>query len=75
MNSPKLENLHQIEEILDLYNLPKLILNYQIKSNQIRKLSKPITPSEMEAWIKSFLTNQAQGQIDSAQNSTSSSKS
>jgi hypothetical protein len=49
MNSPKLENLHQIEEILDLYNLPKLILNYQIKSNQIRKLSKPITPSEMEA--------------------------
>jgi hypothetical protein len=29
----------------------------------------------MEAWIKSFLTNQAQGQIDSAQNSTSSSKS
>ena len=31
MNSPKLENLHQIEEILDLYNLPKLILNYQIK--------------------------------------------
>ena len=58
MNSPKLENLHQIEEILDLYNLPKLILNYQIKSNQIRKLSKPITPSEMDTNLPTTSTYQ-----------------
>ena len=62
--STKLENLKEMDNFLDSYQLPKL------NQEQISNLNRPKTSKEIEAVIKSLLTKKAQGQMDSLQNST-----
>jgi hypothetical protein len=57
-----------MDKFLDIYGFPKL------NQDQIRNLSSPTTPDEIEAAIKSFLIQKAQGQRDSVQNSIRSSE-
>ena len=48
--STKLENLDEMENFLDTYQVPKL------KQDQINHLNSPITPKEIEAVINSLPT-------------------
>lgn len=64
----KLENLKEIDNFLDTYNIPKL------NQNQINKLNRPITLKEIEAILKISQPKKVQGQMVSAQNSTRTSK-
>jgi hypothetical protein len=48
--STKLENLNEMDDFLDTYQVPKL------KQDQINYLNIPITPKEIEAVINSLPT-------------------
>jgi hypothetical protein len=64
----KLENLKEIDNFLYTYHLPKL------NQDQLHSLSGTITPSEIEAVIKSLPIKNAQDQMVLAQNSARLSK-
>ena len=55
--STKLENLDEMDNFLDRYQIPKL------NQDQINHLNSPITPKEIEAVIKTFQPIVAQGQM------------
>jgi hypothetical protein len=50
LSSTKLENLDEMDNFLDTYQVPKL------KQDQINYLNIPITPKEIEAVINSLPT-------------------
>jgi hypothetical protein len=56
--STKLENLDELGNFLDRYQVPKF------KQDQINHLNSPITPKEIEAVINSLLTNQPTNQTN-----------
>ena len=53
--STKLENLEEMDNFLDRYQIPKL------NQNQINHINSPITPKEIEAVIKRLPTKNALG--------------
>jgi len=53
--STKLQNLEEMDNFLDRYQVPKLI------QEQINHLNNPITPKEIEAVIKSLPTKKSPG--------------
>ena len=61
-----MDNLEEMDEFLEKYNLPKL------NQEEIENLIRPITNTEMETVIKNFPTNKAQVQMASQVNSTKS---
>ena len=61
-----MDNLEEMDEFLEKYNLPKL------NQEEIENLSRPITNMEIETVIKYLPTNKAQDQMDSQVNSTKS---
>ena len=68
--STKLENLDEMDNFLDRYQVPKL------NQAQINHLNSPITPKEIAAGIKSIPSPQktAQDQMGLVQNSIRASK-
>jgi hypothetical protein len=50
-----LENVNEMDNFLDTYQVPKL------KQNQINNLNSPITPNEIEAVINSLPTKKSPG--------------
>jgi hypothetical protein len=63
MYSTKLENLDEMDNFLDRYQIPKL------NQDQINHESSPITSKEIEAVIKSLpTTTKAQDQMGLVQN-------
>lgn len=57
------------QQVKNIHNLPK------INQDEISKLNRSVTPSEIKATIKSLpTTKKGHDQIDSAQNSTRSPK-
>jgi hypothetical protein len=62
------ENLDEMDNFLDRYQIPKL------NQDQINHLNSPITPKEIEAVIKSLPTKKAQDQMGLVQNSIRPSK-
>jgi hypothetical protein len=55
LHSTKLENLDEMDNFTDTYEMPKL------KQDQINHLYSLITPKEIEAGIKSFPTKRSPG--------------
>jgi hypothetical protein len=53
--STKLENLDEMDNFLDRYQIPKL------RQDQINNLNSPITPKEIEADIKRLSTKKSPG--------------
>jgi hypothetical protein len=53
--STQLENLDEMDNFLDRYQIPKL------NQDQINHLNGPITPKEIEAVIKSLSTKKSPG--------------
>ena len=53
----KLENLDEMNNFLDRYQVPKL------NQDQIKDLNSPISPKEIEAVINSLSTKKAQDQM------------
>ena len=53
--STKLENLYEIDNFLDRYQVPKL------NQDQIKDLNRPISPKEIEAIINSLPTKKSPG--------------
>jgi hypothetical protein len=65
-NSPysiKLENLNEMDNFLDRYQVPKL---YQ---DQINDLNSPITPKEIEVAVSSLPTKKSPDQMGLVENS------
>ena len=52
-----MDNLEEIDEFLEKYNLPKL------NQEEIENLHRPITSTEMETVIKNLPTNKSPGSI------------
>ena len=50
-----MDNLEEIDEFLEKYNLPKL------NQEEIENLNKPITSMEIETVLKNLLTNKSPG--------------
>ena len=66
--STKLENLDEMDNFLDRYQVPKL------NQDQINDLNSPISPKEIEAVINSLPTKKAQDQTGLVQSSIRPSK-
>ena len=66
--STKLENLNEIDNFLDRYQLPKL------NQDQVNDLNSPIYPKEIEAVINRLPTKKAQDQMGLVQSSIRTSK-
>ena len=49
----KFENLHEMDNFLEKYNLPKLI------EEEAESLNRPITPDEIETVIKNLQTHKS----------------
>ena len=60
----KMDNLEEMEEFLEKYNLPKL------NQEEIENLNKPITSTKIETVIRNFPTNKSPEQTASQLNST-----
>jgi hypothetical protein len=58
-----LENLDEIDNFLDTYQVPKL------KQEKINHLNSPITPKEVEAVINSLPSKKVQDQMGLVENS------
>ena len=65
--STKLENLDEMDNFLDRYQIPKL------NQDQINHLNSPITPKEIEAVINSLPNKKDQDLMGLVQNSIRSS--
>ena len=52
---PIMENLQEIDELLEKYNLPKL------NQEEIENLNRPITSTEIKTIIKNLPTNKSPG--------------
>ena len=50
-----MDNLEEMDEFLEKYNLPKL------NQEEIENLNRPITSTEMETVIKTLATNKSPG--------------
>ena len=59
-----MDNLEEMDEFLEKYNLPKL------NQEEIENLNRPITNMEIETVIKNLPTKKAQDQMASQVNST-----
>ena len=59
----KLDNLEEMDEFLEKYNLPKM------NQEEIENLYRPITSTEIETVIKNFQQTKAQDQMASQVNS------
>ena len=59
-----MDNLEEMDEFLEKYNLPKL------NQEEIENLNRPITNMEIETVIKNLPTKKAQDQMASQLNST-----
>jgi hypothetical protein len=57
LSSTKLENLDEIDNFLDRYQVPKL------NQDKINDLNSPTSPKEIEAVISSLPTKKAQDQM------------
>ena len=66
--STKLENLHEMDNFLERYQVPKL------NQGQINDLNSPIAPKEIEAVINILPTKKAQDQMALMQSSITPSK-
>ena len=66
--STKLENLDEMDNFLDRYQVPKL------NQDQINDLNSPISPKEIEAVINIFQPKRAEEQMGLVQSSIRSSK-
>jgi hypothetical protein len=55
-----LENQNEMDDFLDRYHLPKL------NQDQINNLSSPVTPKEVEAFIKILPTKKCPGPYGSS---------
>ena len=51
----KMENLEEMDKFLEKYNLPRL------NQDEIEKMNRPITSTEMETVIKKLPTNKTPG--------------
>ena len=59
----KMDNLEEMDEFLEKYNLPKL------NQEEIENLNRPITSTEIKTVIKIFQQTKAQNQMASRVNS------
>ena len=59
-----MDNLKEMDEFLEKYNLPKL------NQEETENLNRPITSMEIETVIKNLPTNKSQDQMASQVNST-----
>jgi hypothetical protein len=66
--STKLENLDEMDNFLDRYQVPRL------NQDQINNLNSPISPKEIEAVINSLPTKKSQNQMGLVQSSIRPSK-
>ena len=66
--STKLENLDEMENFLDRYQVPKL------NQDQINDLNNPLSPREIEVVINSLPTKKTQDQMGLVQSSIRPSK-
>ena len=66
--SRKLENLDEMDQFLDRYQVPKL------NQDQINDLNSPISPKEIEALFNSLPTKKPQDQMGLVQSSIRPSK-
>ena len=60
----KMDNLEEIDEFLEKYNLPKL------NQEEIENLNRPIASTEIKLYFKIFQQTKAQVQMASQPNST-----
>ena len=59
-----MDNLEEMDEFLEKYNLPKL------NQEEMENLNRPITSMEIETVIRNFQQTKAQDQMASQLNST-----
>ena len=60
-----MDNLEEMDEFLEKYNLPKLN-----RKKEIENLNRPNTSTEIKSFIKNLPTNKAQDQMASQLNFT-----
>ena len=58
MYAKNIENLHEMDKFLEIYNLPKL------NEEEAESLNGPITPDEIKTVIKKLLTQKRPGPDD-----------
>ena len=61
-----MDNLEEMDEFLEKYNLPKL------NQEETENMNRPIASTEIETVIKNLTTNKTQVQLASQANSTKS---